>query len=174
MKKWHSLTLLIVLFFKLNSYGDSHMEPVTNFDLNRYLGKWYELARLPASFEKNLTSVTATYSLKKNGKVKVQNEGTDSKSLKRKTAIGKAKIAQSKDIGYLKVSFFGPFYADYIVLELDKEYQYAMVASSMKYLWILSRKPELEKEIMDKLIQKAKNLGFQIENLYFTPQKTNE
>lgn len=149
------------------------MQPVTNFDLNRYLGKWYELARMPASFEKNLTNVTATYSLKDNGKIKVQNEGTDSKSLKRKMAIGKAKTAKSKDIGYFKVSFFGPFYADYIVIELDKEYQYAMVASSMKYLWILSRKPKLEKEIMDKLIEKAKNLGFQIDNLYFTPQNVN-
>jgi apolipoprotein D and lipocalin family protein len=149
------------------------MQPVTNFELNKYLGKWYELARMPASFEKNLTNVTAIYSLKDNGKVKVQNEGTDSKSLKRKIAIGKAKIAKSKDIGYLKVSFFGPFYADYIVIELDTGYQYAMVASSMKYLWILSRKPTLEKEIMDGLIEKAKNLGFQIENLYFTPQNTN-
>jgi apolipoprotein D and lipocalin family protein len=150
------------------------MQPVTNFDLNRYLGKWYELARMPASFEKNLTNVTATYSLKDNGKVKVQNEGTDSKSLKGKMAIGKAKTATSKDIGYLKVSFFGPFYADYIVIDLDKEYQYAMVASSTKYLWILSRKPKLEKEIMDKLIEKAKSLGFQIEKLYFTPQNIND
>lgn len=146
------------------------MDPVLNFDLNKYLGEWYEIARLPASFEKNLIRVTATYSLEEDGKVKVENAGINEKTSKPKKAIGKAKIAKGKDIGYLKVSFFGPFYADYIILELDSNYQYSMVASSKKHLWILSRTPKIEKEILDRLIEKAKNMGFETEKLFFTPQ----
>lgn len=170
MKNLISAVSTLTFLFILNVHGGQKMEPVLNFDLNKYLGKWYEIARLPASFEKNLIEVTATYSIMKNGKVKVENAGINNKTSKAKKAIGKAKIAKTQDIGYLKVSFFGPFYADYIILELDSDYQYAMVASSKKYLWILSRTPKLDKEIMDKLIEKARSLGFEIDKLYFTPQ----
>ena len=146
------------------------MEPVTNFILDKYLGEWFEIARLPASFEKNLINVTATYSLMKNDKVKVENKGINNKTFKKNTAIGKAKFAKNQDVGHLKVSFFGPFYADYIIIDLDSDYKYALVASSFKYLWILSRTPKLDKETMDKLIEKAKNIGFETDNLFFTPQ----
>ncbi|HMD67272.1 MAG TPA: lipocalin family protein [Chitinivibrionales bacterium] len=150
------------------------MEPVAHFDLNRYLGTWYEIARMPAGFENNLIRVTATYSLRNDGKVKVENEGVDVKSLKRKRAIGKAKFAGSADVGYLKVSFFGPFYADYVILELDQDYRYAMVASSNKYLWILSRTPALEKATVDASMEKARSLGFETEKIYFTPHSTQQ
>ena len=149
------------------------MEPVPDFNLEKYLGRWYEIARMPALFENNLTQVTATYSLRDDGKVRVENEGIDARSSKPKKAIGKAKFAGSADRGHLKVSFFGPFYADYIILELDREYRYTMVASSMKYLWILSRKPVLEKGMLDGLVEKAKSLGFETDKLYFTPQACN-
>jgi len=147
------------------------LEPVSGFDLNRYLGKWYEIARLPTWFERDLVNVTATYSLRSDGKVKVVNEGYKrTRSGKHKVAVGKAKFAKSPDKGYLKVSFFGPFYADYIIVELDPEYQYAIVASSRKYLWILSREPKMDSTVLDKLVKRAQELGFDTSRLYFTPQ----
>ncbi len=147
------------------------LEPVSGFDLNRYLGRWYEIARLPTSFEKDLVNVYATYSLRSDGKVKVVNEGyKKTKSGKHKVATGKAKFAKSPDKGYLRVSFFGPFYGDYLIIELDPEYKYAMVASSHKYLWILSREPKIDAAMLDKLVQRAKELGFDTSRLYFTPQ----
>jgi apolipoprotein D and lipocalin family protein len=151
-------------------YGGQAMEPVTGFALNNYLGTWYEIARMPASFEEHLTHVTATYTLREDGKVRVQNAGIDERTSKKKIAVGKAKFARTADIGYLRVSFFGPFYADYIIVDLDREYSCAMVASSQRYLWILSRKPELKKEVLGRLLEKAKQLGFDTSRLYFTPQ----
>jgi apolipoprotein D and lipocalin family protein len=146
--------------------------PVSGFDLNRYLGKWYEIARLPFSFEKDLVNVTATYSLRSDGKVKVVNEGyKKTKSGKHDVAEGKAKFAKSPDKGYLRVSFFWIFYGDYIIVELDPDYKYAMVASSHKYLWILSREPKMDNAILDKLVKKAQELGFETTKLYFTPQE---
>jgi apolipoprotein D and lipocalin family protein len=145
--------------------------PVSGFNLERYLGKWYEIARLPASFEKDLVNVTATYALRPDGKVKVINEGyKNTKDGKHKKAEGKAKFAKTPDIGHLKVSFFGPFYADYMVIVLDPDYQYAMVCSGHKYLWILARDPKLGKEILDDLVAKARDLGFKTDRLIYTPQ----
>ena len=145
-------------------------KPVEQFEIDRYLGKWYEIARLPTWFEKDMTNVTATYSLMKNGKVKVENAGI--KNGKQKHAVGKAKIAQSAVIGHLKVAFFLWFYADYIIIDLDKEnYTYAMVASSREYLWILCREPKLDATILDSLVNKAEKMGFDIGKLYYTPQE---
>ena len=146
----------------------SEFTPVTGFDLTKYLGTWYEIARLPNSFEKGMTNVTASYSLRKDGKVKVENAGL--KNGKQKNAIGKAKIAGGVNEGFLRVSFFGPFYGDYVIIDLDEKYSYAMIASSHDLLWILSRTPSLEKEIVDRLVEKAKTLGFDTSVLYFTPQ----
>jgi apolipoprotein D and lipocalin family protein len=171
----HQLLLLSCAFLKLSSGRISAAtppyEPVSGFELNRYLGKWYEIARLPVSFEKGLVNVTATYSLRKDGKVKVVNEGfKNAKDGKHKVAKGKAKFGGSPDQGYFRVSFFWPFYADYIIVELDPGYAYAMVASSPKYLWILSREPKMDKNVLNTLIEKAGKLGFDTSKLYFTPQ----
>lgn len=145
------------------------LQPVTPFDLGRYLGEWYEIARLPTWFEKDMTHVTATYSLKENGGVKVENAGI--KNGKPKVAIGKAKVAKEATAGYLKVAFFLSFYADYKIIVLDTaNYHYAMVASSDDYLWILCREPVLDKAILDSLVNKAKTLGFDTGKLYYTPQ----
>ncbi|HEX7511663.1 MAG TPA: lipocalin family protein [Chitinivibrionales bacterium] len=150
------------------SAASKEFTAVSPFDLARYLGTWYELVRMPASFENGLTNVTATYSLKNNGMVKVENAGM--KNGKKKTAIGKAKFAHDTNTGYLRVSFFGPFYADYKVIVLDSAYRYAMVASSLKYLWILCREPKLDDAILHDLVDKAKNLGYDVAKLYYTPQ----
>jgi apolipoprotein D and lipocalin family protein len=147
-------------------------QPVSGFELNRYLGKWYEIARLPFKYEKDLVNVTATYSLRKDGILKVVNEGyKKTKDGKHKVANGKAKFGESPDQGYLRVSFFGPFYGDYVIVELDPNYTYALVASSPKYLWILSREPKLDRGIIDTLVEKARKLGFETNRLYFTPQE---
>lgn len=147
-------------------------DSVSGFDLNRYLGKWYEIARLPNSFEKGLVNVIATYSLKDNGMVKVLNEGyKGTKDGKHVSVTGKAKFAAGPDKGHLRVSFFLFFYADYVIFALDPDYKWALVGSSHKYLWILSREPRMEKELLNSLVIKAKEAGFDTDRLYFTPQE---
>jgi apolipoprotein D and lipocalin family protein len=166
-------TILATLLFGHSAVaGSPRFTPVTGFDLKRYLGTWYEIARLPTPFEKGLVNVTATYSLRNDGKVKVLNAGyKGGKSGKRSSATGKAKFAAAPDLGHLRVSFFGPFYADYIIVELDGEgYRYAMVASSYDYLWILCRDPKLPRDVLDRLIARADELGFDTGKLYMVPQ----
>ena len=145
------------------------VNPVKEFDLNRYLGKWYEIARLDHSFEKGLDRVTAEYSLRDDGGVKVLNRGFLTTKNKWKDAEGKAYFVRNEDEGYLKVSFFGPFYGSYVIFELDKEkYQYAFVTSSNKsYLWLLSRKPTISKELEKRFLKLSNELEFDIDNLIF-------
>ncbi len=143
---------------------------INELDLNRYLGTWYEIARFPHSFEKDLVGVTATYSLGKNGKIEVLNQGYK-KSLngERKSAYGKAKLTNAP--GKLKVSFFLFFYAEYNILELDTNYQWALIGSKTpNYLWILSRSPHMEKELYDELKKKAKERGYDLSRLLPVPQ----
>lgn len=143
-----------------------------DFKREKYLGKWYEIARKDHWFEKGLNNVTAEYSLKKNGDIEVKNSGYSTKKQKREVAIGNAKI--SKNIGnILKVSFFGPFYADYIILDYDREnYTYALVRSKKpEYLWILSRSPTIEPEILKGLLKKAEDDGLTVNDLIYVEQK---
>lgn len=148
---------------------------VKELDLNRYLGTWYEIARFPHSFEKNLVGVTATYSMRSDGKIEVVNQGfKNSLGGEPSQAIGKAKIPNPQEPGKLKVSFFWIFYADYFVLELDENYQYAMIGSSSdKYFWILSRTPQLAPEIYEMLLEKARVRGYNLEKLEKVPQAEN-
>ncbi|MCL4137228.1 UNVERIFIED_CONTAM: hypothetical protein GTU68_043429 [Idotea baltica] len=127
------------------------VKPVSEFELNRYLGKWYEIARLDHSFERGLSQITADYSLQDNGRVAVVNRGFSAEEGQWQEAEGKAYFVNSTSEGYLKVSFFGPFYGSYIVFELDKEaYQYAFVSGpNTEYLWLLSRTPTVTPEILD-------------------------
>jgi apolipoprotein D and lipocalin family protein len=145
------------------------IEPVDEFDINRYLGKWYEIARLDHSFERNLSNVSAEYSLRDDGGVKVINRGYLKSKGKWKEAEGKAYFVGKPDEAYLKVSFFGPFYGSYVVFELDKDkYQYAFVTShNTSYLWLLSRSPTVSKEIVDRFIKKSRTLGFDTDSLIF-------
>jgi apolipoprotein D and lipocalin family protein len=150
-----------------------NVKPVSNFDLNKYLGKWYEIARLDHSFERGMEQVTAEYSLRSDGGVSVINRGFLTEENKWKQAEGKAYFVESKNKGYLKVSFFGPFYGSYVVFGLDKEaYQYAFVSGpDLSYLWLLSRTAELKPEIINRFINNAKKLGFNTENLIMVNQK---
>lgn len=142
---------------------------IENFDVTRYLGKWYEIARLDHRFERGLNNISAEYSLKKDGGLKVVNSGVDIDTGKLEQAEGQAYFIGKKDVGSLKVSFFGPFYGGYHIIELDKQaYQYAMVTGPDRdYLWILARNPTLEPAILQQLIKRAKTLGFAVDKLIF-------
>jgi apolipoprotein D and lipocalin family protein len=141
--------------------------PVENFQLERYLGKWYEIARLDHSFERGLSRISAEYSMNADGSVKVINSGFSDKDKKWKKAEGKARFVKSSDQGFLKVSFFGPFYGSYVILELDHQnYSYALVCGpDRSYLWILARTPVISDELKKSLVAKAAALGFKTENL---------
>jgi apolipoprotein D and lipocalin family protein len=151
----------------------ANVKPVDNFKLERYLGKWYEIARLDHSFERGLSRVTAEYSLRDNGGVRVLNRGFSAKENRWKEVEGKAYFVRGSDEGYLKVSFFGPFYGSYVVFDLDHEnYHYSLVCGAdNSYLWILARAPELNQEIKNKLIEKAGALGFDTSKLIFVNQE---
>lgn len=146
-----------------------NVKPVDHFNADKYLGKWVEIARLDHSFERGLSKVSANYSLRDDGGIRVINRGYDAKKQQWKEAEGKAYFVNSADQGYLKVSFFGPFYGSYIVFELDQEnYQYSLVSGPDKsYLWILSRTPQMNQEIQKRLVEKAAALGFDTSKLIF-------
>ena len=148
------------------------VKPVENFQLNRYLGTWYEIARLDHPFERGLNQITAEYSLRDDGGVSVMNRGFSVEKSAWQDAKGKAYFVDSESQGYLKVSFFGPFYGSYVIFELDhKNYQYAFVSGpDLDYLWLLSRTPEVEAEIIDKFKTMAKARGFKTESLIFVDQ----
>jgi apolipoprotein D and lipocalin family protein len=141
--------------------------PVQGFELQRYLGTWYEIVRLDNRFERGLNQVTANYSVREDGGVKVINKGYSSKDKDWKSTEGKAYFVQNPETGHLKVSFFGPFYSSYVIFDLDKDnYQYALVSGSDKdYFWILARQPRLDPELLDQLIEKAKTQGFDTDKL---------
>lgn len=145
------------------------ISPVENFDVNKYLGTWYEIARLDHSFERGLQSITAEYSLRDDGGIKVVNRGFHLQKKKWKEAVGKAYFISDQKIGRLKVSFFGPFYGGYNIIDLDqRQYSYALVCGpNLSYLWILSREPHLEESRKLHLINKARDLGFDIEKLIY-------
>lgn len=149
-----------------------NVRPVDNFKLERYLGKWYEIARLDHSFERGLSRVSAEYSLREDGGVKVLNRGYSAADNKWKEAEGKAYFVKGTELGYLKVSFFGPFYGSYIVCELDREnYQYSLVSGpDTSYLWILARTPQLHETTKSMLVEKAAALGFDTSKLIFVSQ----
>ena len=176
MQYFRLLLILSVLFLISCSKSNSQMIDQTTvkaLDLNRYLGTWYEIARFPHSFEKNLVGVTATYSLRDDGLIKVLNEGyKNTLNGERSKAVGKAKIPNKLEPGKLKVSFFWIFYADYFVLELDENYQYVMIGSSSdKYFWILSRTPHMDPAVYDMLLEKARKRGYNLDKLYKVPQQ---
>jgi apolipoprotein D and lipocalin family protein len=135
--------------------------PVQNFDADRYLGRWYEIARLNHSFERGLSQVTAEYSKRDDGGIRVVNGGYSETKEKWKSIEGKAYFARKPGEGFLKVSFFGPFYGSYIILDLDTNYQHALVCGPTKsYLWILARTPQIDTEVERQLIARAAALGF--------------
>ena len=160
------------------SQQQDNLKVVQNMDANQYLGTWYEIARLDHRFERDLQKVTAQYIQNEDGTIKVINRGYNAKNNEWKVAEGKAHFVDVANpdgtyTGKLKVSFFGPFYAPYHIIELDKPYyNYAMVTSGKDYLWILSRTPQLAYPIKQHLISHAKELGFATEKLIYVAQTT--
>jgi apolipoprotein D and lipocalin family protein len=155
--------LLLVIVFGLAACTGipEGIEPVDTFELEPYLGTWYELARLDHRFERGLSNVTATYTLRDDGGVDVVNRGYRADKGEWDEATGKAYFVDSPDVGRLKVSFFGPFYGAYNVFELGDNYEYSLVAGpDRSYLWILGRDPELPPDLLDELIGKAQAAGF--------------
>lgn len=172
-----SLILVVLIAFSCTKTKSQMIDQTTvkELDLNRYLGTWYEIARFPHSFEKGLVGVTANYSLRADGKIRVINKGYEN-SLNGKLSVaeGKAKIPDKADPGKLKVSFFWIFYADYYVLELDAEYKYVMIGSSSpKYFWILSRTPQMDESTYNMLLDKARKRGYNLDMLEKVQQPQN-
>lgn len=163
-----SAVLLLISSFKIKN---KNIDVVKPFDPNRYMGKWYEIARLDYSWERDLDNVTATYSLREDGKIKVDNRGYNMKKNKWEESIGKAKSVAGSDEGRLEVSFFGPFYAPYNVVAIDDAYKHALVAGeNTKYLWILSREKTIPDDIVNQYLEKAKLLGYKTEDLIWVKQ----
>lgn len=158
----YSLTILYIMIgFCSCSSIPKGVVAVKPFDKEKYLGKWYEIARIDFKYERDLNNTTAEYSINANGTIKVDNKGYDTIKGKWEQAIGKAKFVGKDDIAMLKVSFFGPFYSGYNVIAIDPEYRYALVAGkNHKYLWILSREPGIPDEIKNTYIKIAEGFGY--------------
>jgi apolipoprotein D and lipocalin family protein len=149
------------------------LETVEHVDVKRYMGTWFEIAKFPQRFEKGLVGITADYSLLPNGKVRVLNSGyKEDFNGKLKTVKGKAWVVDTTTNAKLKVSFFWPFAANYWILDLGKDYEYAAVGDpSRKYLWILSRTPRMDELVYNGLLKRMQDKGFDISKLERNPQK---
>ena len=163
------LLLIPILSFGLGCGGsDQPLETVDNLDISQYAGTYYEVFRLPNSFEEGLSCVTATYTVK-GDKIAVTNKGYNREKGKWEEANGKANVPNSDKPGELKVSFFWPFSGDYFVMDKDEAYSYALVGSpSRKYLWLLSRTPAVPKDRLGKMMKLAEEKGFDLSDLIMT------
>ena len=152
------------------------MQPVQPFELPRYLGQWYEVARLDHSFERGLSDVSATYRLQDDGSVQVVNRGFDGKRNEWREAVGRALFTGDPTRASLKVSFFGPFYGGYHVIALDqKDYRWAMVVGPDRdYLWILARDRQLAPDVRQQLLRQARELGFDVASLIWVEQTRDD
>jgi apolipoprotein D and lipocalin family protein len=166
--KLSALSMLLFILTACTGKPDG-VVAVKEFELDRYLGKWYEIARLDHSFERGLNNITAKYSLRDDGGVKVINSGFSKEDNEWQQAEGKAFFVDETDSGHLKVSFFGPFYGSYIVFELDrKNYQYAFVSGpDTSYLWLLARTPQLDEKVTAQFVKRSQALGFNTSKLIY-------
>jgi apolipoprotein D and lipocalin family protein len=143
---------------------DKALEVVPHVELSKYLGKWFEIARLPAKFQDGCSQTTATYALSEDGSVSVLNECMKNGKLKR--AKGKAKVVDKITGAKLKVTFFWPFYGDYWIINLGKDYDYSVVGTpDRKYLWILNRTPKMDEKLFSQLTEFAQSKGFDTQKL---------
>ena len=163
------LSIIIVLMAAGCVRVPPGIEPVDGFEVERYLGTWYEIARLDHSFERGLHEVSATYTLRDDGGIKVVNRGYNPEKGEWKEAVGKAYLVGDPGTGRLKVSFWGPFYGAYNIIALDKkDYSHAMVCGPTRnYLWILARNPWMPESLKAELVMKADQLGFETDELIF-------
>ncbi len=164
---------LLITFFLTSCTGiPEGLVAIDGFEVNRYMGTWYEVARLDHRFERGLENISANYSLRADGGVDVLNKGWDTNANKYHQALGKAYFVEQANKGMLEVSFFGPFYGAYNIIELDKkDYSYAMITGpDRSYFWILSRTKQLSETTMQALLEKAKAFGFETNQLIFVKQ----
>lgn len=156
--------------------GNIDNSTVRNVDLQRYMGKWYEIARFNHRFERGLQGVTAEYSFREDGKIRVRNCGhKHSLNGESTCTTGKAKLPKDGHPGRLRVAFFWSFYSDYDIMELDPDYEWALIGSSSdKYLWILSRRPQLPPETLSHILSKARNRGYDTNKLIFVQQPSSK
>ena len=150
------------------------VQPVRGFDAGRYLGRWYAIARLDHSFERDLINVTAEYSRRDDGALRVVNRGFDTGEDEWDAIEGVARFVGSEDEGYLKVSFFGPFYGSYVVFEIDADnYSYAFVSGfNHDYLWLLAREPSVPDALRERFLRAAEERGFAIDEIIWVEQST--
>ncbi|MBT5389016.1 MAG: lipocalin [Porticoccaceae bacterium] len=171
------LPLICILYLCLAGClgAPDNVVPVKEFELDRYLGQWYEIARLDHSFERGLDAVSANYSLRDDGGIRVLNSGVERETGALSQAEGRAYFVEDSSTGYLKVSFFGPFYGSYIIFDLDPDgYEYAFVAgNSTDYLWLLARSPQVSDELMANFVNQAETLGFDVGNLIVVNHQVN-
>ena len=161
----------ITILFTACSSKNPPLQTVQKVEINRYLGTWYEIARYEHFFEKDCKNVSANYSMLDEDTIKVINRCTKIQTNEKKEALGRAYAIDNTN-SKLKVSFFRPFYGDYWVLILDENYDYVVVGTpSREYLWILSRKPNLDEKIKNEILQKLPNLGFDTSKLIWTIQE---
>jgi len=147
------------------------VSPVRDFRLEAYLGKWYEIARLDHSFERGLEDVTAEYSPRDDGGIRVVNRGYSRATGEWKEAVGRAYFVDRKDEAHLKVSFFGPIYSSYVVFELDPDYRHAFVSGyDNSYLWLLARTPEVDTAVLERFKARSAALGFPVDGLILVRQ----
>ena len=173
MRLWSKLSVITATLLSVacSVTPPKDVKIVDNFQLPRYLGTWYEIARLDHSFERGLDNVTANYSPRDDGGVKVINRGYNAKKQQWQESIGKAYFIGSPQQASLKVSFFGPFYGGYNVIDLDDAYQHALIAGpNREYLWILSRTPTIDNQTRDRSVSVAKHYGFPVEELIWLKQ----
>ncbi|QBG48172.1 lipocalin [Verrucomicrobia bacterium S94] len=168
--KWISLCTLLIA----GCNSTENLDAVSNFEPDRYLGVWYEIARFPHRFEDGMSNVTATYSFNENGSINVVNRGYLDEEQQWKQAEAHAELKGAPTTGWLKVSFFKPFYGSYKIIDLNDDYSRAIVTTgSFNYLWLLARKPQLETETYHAMVQRASELGFEIEKLIPVDQSRN-
>lgn len=169
------LSIIITSFGCRSSQNMIDNSTVKELDIEKYLGTWYEIARFDHRFERDMVGVTANYSWREDGKIKVINSGyKNSFAAPKDTAIGKAKIPNPDNPAHLKVSFFWIFYGDYFVMELDENYEWAVVGSSSdQYLWILSRTPKISDELKQDLQNRIRERGYKVEDLIWVKQVEN-
>lgn len=169
-KSFYRFSMVLLLLFACMSCNTQSMpekaKAVTPFDVNRYLGTWYEIARFDFRFEKDLDNTSAQYHLDKQGNVIVLNSGYNTKEKEWKKAVGKAKFRGEKTQAALKVSFFGPFYSGYTVIALDADYRYALIAGKdLDYLWILSREKSIPTSVKEEYLNLAQEIGYDTSRL---------
>ncbi len=178
MSKRYKIIIVAMLYIILSGClgMPKNIKPIEGFEVKKYLGKWYEIARLDHSFERGMSNVTAEYSQRKDGGITVINRGYLEAKARWKSAQGKAFFVEDEKAAYLKVSFFGPFYGSYVVFSLDQvDYQYAFVTGLKKsYLWFLSRTPMVSQALKQQFIQQTRELGFDTDELIWVKHSAGD